>query len=65
MKTPHKLDSFEGTVRFALGVVLLLIAWDYGWTVIGTGAFVLALISLATAVFGFSFVGRMSAGHKA
>jgi uncharacterized membrane protein YfbV (UPF0208 family) len=58
MKTTHKLDPFEGTVRFTLGVALLLVAWDYGWTVIGTGAVVLALVSLATAVVGLSLVGR-------
>jgi hypothetical protein len=64
MKTTHKLDQFEGTVRFGLGVALLLIAWDYGWTVIGTGAFVLGAISLATAFTGLSLVDRLSPGHK-
>jgi hypothetical protein len=65
MKTTHKLDPFEGTVRFGLGIALLLIAWDYGWTVIGTGAIVLAIVSLATAIVGLSVVGRAGAGHKA
>jgi hypothetical protein len=55
------LDTFEGTVRFVLGVVLVLIAWDYGWTVIGTGAFVLGIISLATAIVGMSPGDRLLA----
>ena len=58
MKAPHRIDPFEGTVRLALGVALLLIAWDYGWTVIGTGAVVLGIISLATAFGGVSLIRR-------
>jgi hypothetical protein len=64
MKTSHKLDQFEGTVRFGLGVALLLIAWDYGWTVVGTGAFVLAIVSFATALTGLSFLDRANASPK-
>jgi hypothetical protein len=59
MKATHKLDPFEGKVRFALGVALLLIAWDYGWTVIGTGAFVLAVVSLVSAVGGVTLISRL------
>jgi hypothetical protein len=64
VKTTHKIDQFEGIVRFALGVVLLLVAWDYGWTVIGTGAVALGIISLATAISGFTFVDRLSASKE-
>jgi hypothetical protein len=58
MKAIHRIDSFEGKVRFTLGVALLLIAWDYGWTVIGTGAVGLGVISLATAFGGVSLIRR-------
>jgi hypothetical protein len=59
MKALHRLDPAEGSVRFALGAALLLIAWDYGWTVIGTGAAVLGLVSLATAILGVSMVNPL------
>jgi hypothetical protein len=58
MKATHRIDPFEGTVRFTLGIALLLIAWDYGWTVIGTGAVVLGVISLVTAFGGVSLIRR-------
>ncbi len=59
MKAARRLDPLEGTVRLALGTALLLIAWDYGLTVIGTGAVVLGVIALATSIFGVSLLGRM------
>jgi len=58
MKPTHKLGQFEGTVPFALGVALLLIAWHYGWTVLGIGAAVLAIVSLPTALSGLSLIAR-------
>ncbi len=58
MKTTHRLDQYEGTVRFALGIALLLIGWDYGFTLVGTGAVVLGVVALGTAIFGLSAVGR-------
>jgi DUF2892 family protein len=48
------LDTFERTVRFVLGVALVLIATDYGWNVIGVGAVVLGIAALATAIIGTS-----------
>jgi hypothetical protein len=65
MKAVHRLDPVEGSIRFALGVVLLLIAWDYGWTVIGTGAAVLGFASLATAILGVSLVSGMRSASPA
>jgi hypothetical protein len=64
MTTRHEIDQFEGTVRFALGVVLLLMSWDYGWTVIGAGAVALAIISFGTAFTGLSLIDRVIAGDK-
>ena len=58
MKTSHKIDQFEGTVRLALGVALLLIAWDYGWTVVGTGAVVLAIVWSAVWYYAAQIVER-------
>lgn len=58
MKTTHNLDDFEINVRFALGVGLLWITWDYGWTVVGISALVLGLASLATSFLGWSLVTR-------
>ena len=52
-------------MRCALGVILLLIAWDYGWTVIGTGALVLGIVSLGTAIMGLSFLARPRVPGKA
>jgi hypothetical protein len=54
MKKTGLLDPLEGTVRMVLGVALVLIAWDYGWTVIGTGALVLGIVALVTAFVGLS-----------
>jgi len=48
------LDRFERGARLALGVALILIAIDYGWTVVGTGAVVLGIVALATAIAGVS-----------
>jgi hypothetical protein len=59
MKKTGRIDGFECTVRFLLGVVLLLIAMDYGWTVIGTGALVLGALALVTAIVGSSPGDRM------
>jgi hypothetical protein len=59
MKSAHRLDPFEGKVRVALGVALLLIGWDYGWTVVGTGAVVLGVASLVSAIGGVTLINRM------
>jgi hypothetical protein len=52
------LDTFERTVRAVLGVTLILVCWDYGLTVIGTGALILGLAALATALAGRSPADR-------
>lgn len=52
MKKTGTLDGFERSVRSLLGIALALIAWDYGWTVVGTGAVLLAIVALATATMG-------------
>lgn len=49
------LDSFERSVRLALGISLVLLAWGFGWSdVEAIGALVLGLVSLATAAVGVS-----------
>ncbi|HWB22879.1 MAG TPA: hypothetical protein VG652_08320 [Gaiellaceae bacterium] len=64
MKTTHPVDRYEGLARFALGVVLLLIAWNDGWTVVGAGAAVLGVVSLATAFIRLPAIER-PARHSA
>ena len=61
MKKIGRIDGFECWVRLVLGAVLLLIAMDYGWTVIGTGAAVLGFVALATAIVGISPADRVLA----
>jgi hypothetical protein len=58
MTKTGSLDRWERTVRFVLGLALLLIGWDYGWTVIGTGAVVFAVVVLVTAIVGRSPADR-------
>lgn len=56
------LDSFERSVRLALGIALVLLAWGFGWTdVEAIGALVLGLVALATAAAGFSPFDRAAA----
>lgn len=52
------LDRTERAVRVTLGVALVLISWDYGWTVIGVGALVLGVAALVTALVGVSPADR-------
>jgi len=58
---PGQLDTFERSVRFALGIALILIAIDYGLTVVGTGAVVLGIVALGTAIVGLSPGDRLLA----
>lgn len=61
MKT-GPLDQFERTVRVALGISLVLLAWGFGWTdVEAIGALLLGIIALGTAAVGFSPADRMMA----
>ena len=62
MKT-GPLDQFERSVRLALGIALVLLAWGFGWSdVEAIGALVLGIVALATAAVGFSPADRMLAG---
>ncbi len=54
------LDRMERSVRAALGIVLILLAWGFGWTSVeAIGALLLGLAALATAAAGFSPADRM------
>jgi hypothetical protein len=56
------LDQLERTVRVALGIALVLLAWGFGWSdVEAIGALVLGLVALVTAAVGYSPADRMMA----
>ena len=54
------LDHIERSIRAALGIALVLLAWGFGWSdVEAIGALVLGLIALVTAAAGFSPANRI------
>jgi glucose-6-phosphate-specific signal transduction histidine kinase len=56
------LDQFERTVRVALGIALVLLAWGFGWSdVEAIGALLLGIVSLVTAAAGYSPADRVLA----
>lgn len=49
------LDEGEQLVRLTLGVILVALAWGFGWTSVeGLGALVVGAASFATGLWGYS-----------
>lgn len=56
------LDSAERSIRLALGVVLVLLAWGFGWTSVeAVGALLLGFVALVSSVGGYAPEDRLLA----